>query len=163
MLVWEVFSSRKLLSHGLYHSWWLYKCVEQPRVPLAINTPVLWAEPCGVEVFCRVRALFLQMIKEALGQSPLKNGRFHWEMSSPICCSTVLQRLQREESAGQGNNSLTSLSEMEWGKPIPQDFRILSKLYLLSGQLLECWSSSKIDGAGWKLRLWLHLASKWGE
>ena len=28
--------------------------------------------PCGAGVFCRVRALFLQMIKESFGQSPLK-------------------------------------------------------------------------------------------
>lgn len=41
------------------------------------------ARPCGAEVFCRVRALFLQMIERSVGQSPLKEG-FHWDTSSLI-------------------------------------------------------------------------------
>ena len=61
-----------------HHRWWPYKHAEQPRLPLAINTPAwprtcsLELRPCGAGVFCRVRALFLQMIKESFGQSPLK-------------------------------------------------------------------------------------------
>ena len=42
-----------------------------------------------------------------------KKERFHCKTSSPICCSTALSRLQRRESTGQGDDSLTSLSGME--------------------------------------------------
>lgn len=66
--------------------------------------------PCGAEVFWRVRALLLQMIRGSPGHSPLKKARFHWETRSLICCSTVSSRLPGGGELGAGkqffNNSV---------------------------------------------------------
>lgn len=96
------FSAAENCHHMDYHSWWLYKCVEQPGVPLAINMPA-WPPMCSVSrgpVELRFPVewgpSFFRWSKDHLG-SPLEKGRFHWETSSLIWCSTVSSRLQRGE------------------------------------------------------------------
>ena len=78
LFLWETFSSRTLLSHELSASLVALQTCGATQSPTGYKytsmTNELFSElrPCGVGVFCRVRALFLQMIKESCGQSPLK-------------------------------------------------------------------------------------------
>lgn len=70
-------------------------------------------KPYGAEVFWRVKALPLQMIKGSPGHSPLKKERFHWETTPGIMAQKYHPDCKEEESWGPGNNSLRTPSEIE--------------------------------------------------
>lgn len=131
--------------------------MEQPGVPLAINMPdwllICFALRGPVELRFSVEwgLYFSRWSKDHLGMVCWKRGDFTGRLAYWFLLLHCIIKIAKGRELGQTNNSITSLSEIEWDKPIPHDFLILSKLYLLSSQLLECRSSSTIDSAGWIL------------